>query len=137
MKSNGGGANAILVRAPATITAHRDALLCHLPERRRVHAVRLTDGVWVGNLHATAHHTGAAKRDAATAAAALRRWAGNRACVLGGDFNLRSVSLDGFTHAGGHDVDHVFARGLQPGELAVLERGELSDHAPVSTTLAG
>jgi endonuclease/exonuclease/phosphatase family metal-dependent hydrolase len=135
MKSNGGGANAILVRAPATVTDHRERLLCRLPERRRVHAVRLEGGLWVGNLHATAHHAGAAQRDSATAAAVVTAWAVAAPCILGGDFNLRRLSLDGFTHAGGHDVDHVFVRGLEPVSVDVLDRGRLSDHAPVRATL--
>jgi endonuclease/exonuclease/phosphatase family metal-dependent hydrolase len=137
MKSNGGGANAILVRAPTTVTDHREALLCRLPERRRVHAVRLASGVWIANLHATAHSTRAAQRDSATAGATVTGWAGAAPCILGGDFNLRRLTLDGFTHAGGHDVDHVFVRGLEPRGVDVLDRGQLSDHAPVTTTLAG
>jgi endonuclease/exonuclease/phosphatase (EEP) superfamily protein YafD len=42
-------------------------------------------------------------------------------------------------HAGGHDVDHVFARGLaaNTGDVQVLARGHLSDHAPVLVELAG
>jgi endonuclease/exonuclease/phosphatase family metal-dependent hydrolase len=57
--------------------------------------------------------------------------------VLGGDFNLRSLVLPGFAHAGGHDVDHFFVSGLQPaGPLQVLERGQLSDHAPIAISLS-
>lgn len=41
LKSNGGGANAILVRAPWTITAHGRRRLRIRPERRVVHAVRV------------------------------------------------------------------------------------------------
>jgi endonuclease/exonuclease/phosphatase (EEP) superfamily protein YafD len=51
--------------------------------------------------------------------------------VLGGDFNLRELALDGFTRVGGHDVDHIFVRGLPTGDIRTLERGHLSDHAPV------
>ncbi|MGB2710488.1 MAG: hypothetical protein WBC33_03165, partial [Conexibacter sp.] len=57
--------------------------------------------------------------------------------VLGGDLNVRSPLLSGFVHAGpAGGVDHVFARGLAvaaPAEL--LDRGDLSDHAPVRVTL--
>src|SRR5918998_2792186 len=49
IKSNGGGANAILVRGGA-ITAHRKLRLRWLPERRVVHGVRLADGTWAANL---------------------------------------------------------------------------------------
>lgn len=41
LRSNGGGANAILVRAPWTITAHARRRLRIRPERRVVHAVRV------------------------------------------------------------------------------------------------
>src|SRR6185312_4538841 len=52
IKSNGGGANAILVRGDA-VAEHRSRRLCLWPERRWVHAVRLRSaGVWVANLHA-------------------------------------------------------------------------------------
>jgi endonuclease/exonuclease/phosphatase (EEP) superfamily protein YafD len=59
-------------------------------------------------------------------------WAGDSPIVLGGDFNLRSVALEGYTWAGGSGVDHVLVRALQPvNEIGVLDRGRLSDHAPV------
>lgn len=58
LRSNGGGANAILVRRPWTIAAHGRRRLRIRPERRVMHAVRLTDprggpfdGAWVGNVH--------------------------------------------------------------------------------------
>jgi hypothetical protein len=53
--------------------------------------------------------------------------------VLGGDFNLHAVRLPGFVRAGGHGVDQVFVAGLEPtpGGGSVLDRGRLSDHAPV------
>jgi len=136
IKSNGGGANAILVRG-GVIAEQRSQRLCLLPERRYLHAVRLQSGPWVGNLHATVHDTPAAVQDAERAWGALRRWAGSAPVVLGGDFNVRAPSLEGLRLAGGHDVDHVFAGGLVPtGVAEVLERGRLSDHAPVRVGLA-
>jgi len=58
--------------------------------------------------------------------------------ILGGDFNIRSLSLDGFCFAGGHDVDQVFTAGLAAVDApSVLDRGALSDHAPVLVTLEG
>ncbi len=126
IKSNGGGANAILVRGD-TVSEHRWRRLCVWPERRWVHAVRLRGaGVWVGNLHA-----GGPMRDAVRAAASTLRWAGDEPLVLGGDFNIRDLRLDGLDYAGGFSVDHVFVRGLRPGASEVLDRGRLSDHAPV------
>jgi endonuclease/exonuclease/phosphatase family metal-dependent hydrolase len=132
IKSNGGGANAILVRGDA-IVEHRVRRLCVWPERRWVHAVRLHGaGAWVANLHA-----GGPVRDAHLAADTALRWAGDAPLVLGGDFNIRRLTLDGFACAGGHEVDYVFVRGLQADAGAdVLGRGRLSDHAPVAVTSA-
>lgn len=136
MKSQGGGANAILARRDR-IVAHEVQLLTRRPERRVAHGVRLGCGVWVVNLHATAHDTAAAERDGTTAAAAALRWADGDPVVLGGDFNLRAPRWPGFVSAGGHDVDHVFTAGaleaLRPAE--VLDRDVLSDHAPVAVDL--
>ena len=130
IKSNGGGANAILVRADAVLE-HRWRRLCIWPERRWVHAVRLQHtGAWVGDLHG-----GGPIRDAVRAAESLTRWAGPAPIVLGGDFNIREPVLDGFEYAGGFSVDHVLVRGLYPVDSRVLERGRLSDHAPVLVTI--
>lgn len=130
IKSNGGGANAILVRAEAVLE-HRWRRLCIWPERRWVHAVRLQHaGLWVANLHG-----GGPTRDAVRAAESVRRWAGPVPSVLGGDFNIREPALEGFEHAGGHSVDHVLVRGLRPIASSVPERGRLSDHAPVLVTI--
>ena len=135
IKSNGGGANAILVRSGDSIAEHRVQRLCVWPERRWVHAVRLSAaGVWVANLHG-----GGPIRDAHRAAETTRSWAGVAPLVLGGDFNIRHLTLDGFEYAGGDGVDLVFVRGLRPGPAPaaeVLDRGRLSDHAPVAVTLA-
>ncbi|HUA04376.1 MAG TPA: endonuclease/exonuclease/phosphatase family protein [Solirubrobacteraceae bacterium] len=133
IKSNGGGANAILVRGD-TITEHRWRRLCIWPERRWVHAVRLHEaGIWVANTHC-----GGPIRDARRAAEATLRWgpAGSPR-VLGGDFNIREPALDGFTYAGGHGVDEFYVRGLSVSSGAeILDPGHLSDHAPVAITLA-
>jgi endonuclease/exonuclease/phosphatase family metal-dependent hydrolase len=131
IKSNGGGANAILVRGD-TITDHRSKRLCIWPERRWLHAVRLHErGLWVANTHC-----GGPMRDAVRAGTAAIRWASASRLVLGGDFNIRDLSLDCFAYAGGHGVDLVFVRGLDAGATEVLDSGPLSDHAPVAVTLA-
>jgi endonuclease/exonuclease/phosphatase family metal-dependent hydrolase len=131
IKSNGGGCNAILVRG-AKIAEHRTFRLCIWPERRWLHAVRLTSGTWICNLHA-----GGRPRDAERARQRALEWAAGAPLVLGGDFNIHSLSLPGLVHAGGHDADHIFAAGLQPvGGSEVLDRGQLSDHAPVAVTLS-
>jgi endonuclease/exonuclease/phosphatase family metal-dependent hydrolase len=136
IKSGGGGANAILVRGLG-IDAHRTLRLRRLPERRQLLGVRLASGIWLGTLHASVRDDAGARREAAAAARALPGWAAGAPIVLGGDFNVRSLTLDGFDHAGGYDVDHVFVRGLAVTSPAdVLDRGTLSDHAPVAVTVA-
>jgi endonuclease/exonuclease/phosphatase family metal-dependent hydrolase len=55
---------------------------------------------------------------------------------LGGDFNVRKLALAGLARVASHDVDQIFVAGLAPvGEARVLDRGTLSDHAPVALTL--
>jgi endonuclease/exonuclease/phosphatase family metal-dependent hydrolase len=131
IKSNGGGSNAILVRGGA-ISEHRTFRLCLLPERRWLHAVRLEAGIWIANLHG-----GGRPRDAERAHQRAVQWAAGAPLVLGGDFNIHSLSLPGMVHAGGRTGDHVFAAGLRPlGDAEVLDRGRLSDHAPVAVALS-
>lgn len=134
MKSWGGGANAILSRRG--IDAHRVLALRRWPERRVAHAVRMADGTWAANLHATAHHSGRAAADLARARAAALEWSGGAAVALGGDLNLRQPRVPGFVHAARGKVDHVFARGWEPAETVdTPPRGRLSDHAPMAVTL--
>ena len=135
MKS-GGGCNAILVRG-GTVTEHRRRRLRWLPEQRVVHAVRWEpSGVWIGNLHAQVGSDAAANADAARAAVAMREWSGLHPSLLGGDANVREPRFPGFAHVGGRKVDHFMARGLEAvGVTEVLERGTLSDHAPLRITL--
>lgn len=134
MKSNGGGANAILVRGE--IAAHARRRLCVWPERRIVHAVRDGNGHWFANLHASTFPP-RAHADVALAQATALRWADGAPLVLGGDLNVVRPDVPGFAAAGGHHVDHVFARGLVPaGPAELLDRGDLSDHAPVRVALS-
>jgi endonuclease/exonuclease/phosphatase (EEP) superfamily protein YafD len=130
--ANGGGANAILVRG--AIREHRRIRLRTLPERRFAHGVRLADGTWVVNLHAHDAPAERALADCERARAAALDWAGGAPLVLGGDLNLRRPVLAGLRHVAGNHVDHVLARGLDGGGR-VLDRGRLSDHAPVVATL--
>jgi endonuclease/exonuclease/phosphatase family metal-dependent hydrolase len=139
IKSGGGGANAILVRG-LSIDEHRTMRLALWPERRKLQAVRLGGAIgsfWVANLHATVHDDARARREAEAARVAVTRWAAGAPFVLGGDFNVRRLALAGLTRAGGHDVDLCFVSGFEvAGETEVLERGTLSDHAPVVVTLS-
>jgi endonuclease/exonuclease/phosphatase family metal-dependent hydrolase len=137
MKSNGGGANAILVRpAAGPIAEHRRLLLRRLPERRVCHAVLLADGTWCANLHAQVHSPAWAQRDIERSAAALLAWSGGGPALLGGDCNVPEPSAPGFAWLGGHGVDHVLGHGVTAGGPVELpDRGALSDHAPVIVTL--
>jgi endonuclease/exonuclease/phosphatase family metal-dependent hydrolase len=133
VKSNGGGANAILVRPTAgRITAHRSAVLRRCPERRVCHAVALSGGVWAANVHAQVHSERRAQADIARAAAATLTWAGDAPALLGGDLNVRAPVAPGFRHLGGDGVDHILGRAFDvAGAPAQPDRGRLSDHAPV------
>jgi endonuclease/exonuclease/phosphatase family metal-dependent hydrolase len=131
IKSNGGGANAILVRDGTPIAARWRRRLRLWPERRVAHGVRLGE-TWVVNLHAQVHSDA---RACADLAAAAEPWRAERYVVLGGDMNVRRPRADGFALAGGHDVDHVLVRGFEPVRVEVPERGALSDHAPVLAEL--
>jgi endonuclease/exonuclease/phosphatase family metal-dependent hydrolase len=137
IKSGGGGANVILVRAAtAQITDHRRLLLRRRPERRVCHAVRLDSGLWCANLHAQVHSEARAQADIARAAAATRAWAGDGPALLGGDFNVRAPAAPGFAHLGGRGVDHLLGRHVAAdGPVRVLEHGPLSDHAPLLVAL--
>ena len=141
VKSWGGGCNALLVRGQS-VTEHRRLRLRLAPERRVMHAVRLADGVWAGNLHASAHVEARAVADLERAGATLERWAGGPPLVLGGDTNVREPHVPGFTDCGGHVLDHVFAQGLAPAAAALIPprydarlQANLSDHRPVLVAL--
>ncbi len=134
IKSNGGGANAILVRrAAGAIGEHRRVLLRRLPERRVCHAVALArSGTWIANLHAQVHSRQRAQADIDRAAAATLCWAGDAPALLGGDFNVRDPLATGFEHLAGHGVDHLLGRAMYAGGAPEIPaRGNLSDHAPV------
>lgn len=137
IKSNGGGANAILVRG-GDVVEHRRRRLSVWPERRWVHAVRLDDGLWIANTHCSGD-----VRQAWEGAAFALRWANGAPAIVGGDWNVpasileealaREASTRGrLSLAGASGVDQVFVAGLSvSAEPRVLERGRLSDHAPL------
>ena len=145
LKSNGGGANAILARQP--LAEHRCLRLRRRPERRVAQLARLSGGVCVVNFHASSVRA-LAEDELRRLLAFAARWSGGEPLVLGGDLNLRSPELiaAGFVHAAARDVDHVFARGMLPaGSAQRLDRSvplatrrvELSDHVPLAVTLRG
>lgn len=133
IKSNGGGANAILVRPSAgEIEDHREVVLRRRPERRVCHGVRLPGGAWIANLHAQVHSQERAQADIDRAAAATLQWAGDAPVLLGGDFNVRRPHAPSFVHLNGGGVDHILGRGfVAVGAPEFPTREQLSDHAPV------
>jgi endonuclease/exonuclease/phosphatase family metal-dependent hydrolase len=132
IKSNGGGANAILVRRRfARIADHRTVVLRHRPERRVCHAVKLNDGAWIANLHAEAHGN-RAPADIARAAAATLGWAQGAPALLGGDFNVRAPAVPGWSYLGGHHVDHALGHAMTASApIELLDARPLSDHVPL------
>jgi endonuclease/exonuclease/phosphatase family metal-dependent hydrolase len=134
IKSWGGGANAILVRRLAVLE-HRVLVLRHLPERRVVHGVRVEGGWWVSNVHAQAHSEERAQADVARAASWTLACAGAAPAILGGDMNTRRPVARGLHAVAGHSVDHILVAGLE-GSGHLLDRGPLSDHAPVLAEVA-
>lgn len=135
IKSNGGGANAILVRGE-TVAEHRVRRLRLWPERRVMHAVALQRGWWIANVHAQVHSEQRAQADIAATARTALGWAAGAPLVLGGDLNTRHVELEGFTHAAAAGVDHVLVHGLSAaGRRELLDGSGLSDHAPLRIRL--
>jgi endonuclease/exonuclease/phosphatase family metal-dependent hydrolase len=143
LKSNGGGANAILSRLP--IQEHRALRLRSWPERRVAQLARLAAGVCVVNFHASSVPA-LAEGELRRLLDSSLRWAGASPLVLGGDLNLRSPELiaAGLAHAAARDVDHIFTRGLLvAGAAQRLDRSasvttgrvQLSDHVPLAVTL--
>jgi endonuclease/exonuclease/phosphatase family metal-dependent hydrolase len=144
IKSNGGGANAILSRLE--IAEHRALQLRSWPERRVAQLAKLEDGTVVVNFHASARVPLAEEELEHLWDRALA-WAGDGPLVLGGDLNLRSPHRPGvgILHVAQRDVDHIFVRQLKPvGAATLLDRRaalptgsvELSDHPPLLVELA-
>jgi endonuclease/exonuclease/phosphatase family metal-dependent hydrolase len=134
IKSNGGGANVVLVRGAAP-AEHRRATLRLLPERRVVHGVRLGDA-WVANLHAQGRGEHRAQADTQRAARIALGWCAGGPAVLGGDLNTPRPLAPGFAHMAGRGVDHVLARGyVREGRPEVPPRQGLSDHDPLLVRL--
>lgn len=159
--SNEGGSNLVLVRrAAGPISERRELILTPgpRPERRTMAFARLSSGLCLGNLHASAGRANIAlaEREILGAARAATHWAAGDPLVLGGDFNLRPRQCSVFDELEARfgllaptapdSIDHLLASNLRvvrpatalaPAEREVMDASglaiRLSDHAPVST----
>jgi endonuclease/exonuclease/phosphatase family metal-dependent hydrolase len=151
IKSNEGGSNQLLVRAPWRIEETRVHTLAQRPERRRMLWARLAgpDGaaLAVANVHGSVDSVRGAADQVLEAAARAVEWAGAAPLVFGGDLNLRVTrqpevfaelerrhGLAPPTMASA--IDHLLVRGaelLEPPHRGALL--ELSDHAYVTAAL--
>jgi endonuclease/exonuclease/phosphatase family metal-dependent hydrolase len=135
LRANGGGCNAILVRGQG-VAEHRVRELTRRPERRVAHGVRLSDGEWVVNLHASTHPPCQRRADLLLAAATALDWAAGAPLVFGGDLNSTRPAMPGLRHVAGHHVDHVMTNGrTAAGPRELLDAGPLSDHRPLRVAL--
>jgi endonuclease/exonuclease/phosphatase family metal-dependent hydrolase len=163
IKSNEGGSNQLLVRAPWRIDEVRTHTLTRRPERRRMLWARVTgpDGaaLAVANLHGSVDTVAGAGEQVLRAAERAVEWAGELPLLFGGDLNLRVTrqpevfaALEqrfGLAPPTGPDaIDHLLVRGLEvvePPRLAPPSEREvtvgdgrvvrLSDHAYVTSAL--
>jgi endonuclease/exonuclease/phosphatase family metal-dependent hydrolase len=141
IKSNGGGANAILSRR-ALLDA-RTVRLRTRPERRVAQLARIAPGLVVANFHGSTRVT-LAEQELARLWSLGLDLADGSPLILGGDLNLRSpvAPVAGADHAAARDVDHIFCLGLTArGEAQALapalkDGAALSDHPPLLVELA-
>ena len=142
IKSNGGGANAVLARSE--IVEHRVVRLRRRPERRVAQLVRLASGTCIVNLHASSR-VPLAQEELARVWQHAMPWAEQAPLVVGGDLNLRDPRApEAAVHVAARDVDHLFTLGLQStGEPEQPDRRleqagrvrELSDHPALMVEL--
>ena len=163
IKSNEGGSNQLLVRAPWAIDEVRVHTLTRRPERRRMLWARVSgpDGaaLAVANLHGSVDTVAGAGEQVLRAAEQAVEWAGELPLLFGGDLNLRATrqpqvfaALEqrfGLAPPTAPDaIDHLLVRGLElvePPRLAPPPEREvtlgdgrvvrLSDHAYVTSAL--
>ena len=160
IKSNEGGSNMVLVRAPATIEAVERHRLARRPERRTLLLARVVGPggrrIAVANMHLSVPSTEQGEAELLAAAERAVRFAGGDLLILGGDLNLRPRQhAHAFAEAkrrfgltpptAPKAIDHLLVRGLEvveaPQALAPAAREvqepdgrrlRLSDHAPVT-----
>jgi endonuclease/exonuclease/phosphatase family metal-dependent hydrolase len=150
IKSNEGGANQLLVRAPWRIDEVRELTIARRPERRRMLWARLEGPgpLAVANVHGSVDSVSGASEQLLRAAQQAVDWAGPLPLLFGGDLNLRPSRqphvFDELAQRFGlasptdeHAIDHLLVRRLELVEAP--RRGPelpLSDHAYV-TAAAG
>jgi endonuclease/exonuclease/phosphatase family metal-dependent hydrolase len=140
IKSNGGGANAILSRR--ALLDDRSVRLRIRPERRVAQLAWIEPDLVVANFHGSAR-VPLAEQELARLWSLALDLAGGSPLILGGDLNLRApvAPVPGARHAAARDVDHIFCLGLGArAEAQVLapklESGAaLSDHPPLLVDL--
>ena len=136
-----GQANAILVSRSHDGRALGPVLISEpRRERRVVHAVRVEGLGIVANVHATNDwaRPEVPRDELGRARAFVEALAApTDVVVIAGDFNLTEPALEGYS-APGPGIDHVLARGGDPGPVVVWEKERttllgvvLSDHPPV------
>jgi endonuclease/exonuclease/phosphatase family metal-dependent hydrolase len=163
IKSNEGGSNQLLVRAPWRIEETREHTLTRSPERRRMLWARLSGpegaALAVANVHGSVDSVRGAGDQILDAAARAVEWSGDLPLIFGGDLNLRVTrqpevfaaleSRFGLAPPTARDaIDHLLVRGLDvveaPRRAAVEARSvqgpdgravTLSDHAYVTARL--
>jgi endonuclease/exonuclease/phosphatase family metal-dependent hydrolase len=163
IKSNEGGSNQLLVRAPWRIAEIREHTIARRPERRRMLWGRLVGpsgaGLAVANLHGSVDSVPGAGEQVLRAAELAVEWAGDLPLIFGGDVNLRVTrqpeifaaleSRFGLAPPTARDaIDHLLVRGLDvleaprraPLDARSVTVGDghaitLSDHAYVTAAL--
>jgi endonuclease/exonuclease/phosphatase family metal-dependent hydrolase len=163
IKSQEGGSNQLLVRAPWRLVETREHTLTRRPERRRMLWARLAgpEGaeLAVANVHGSVDTVRGAADQVLGAAARAVEWAGDLPLIFGGDLNLRPARQPelfaelerrfGLAAPTAPDaIDHLLVRGLdvldRPRRAAPEEREvdvgggrvvRVSDHAYVTAWL--
>jgi endonuclease/exonuclease/phosphatase family metal-dependent hydrolase len=146
IKSNEGGSNQLLVRAPWRIEEVREHTMARWPERRRMLWARLggPGALAVANLHGSVGNVSGAPEQVLEAAERAVDWADGMPLLFGGDLNLRPSSrpevfeqlaqrFDLSPPTAPDAIDHLLVRGLDV--VQAPRRGpalRLSDHAYVT-----
>jgi hypothetical protein len=139
MKANGGGANVILVRRRFALPVTHQSLRLRLwPERRFMHAVKLSDGAWIANIHASTAPPQRTQEDLARAGRALKAWSAGAPALLGGDVNTATPVVPGFVDLGGNRIDRFLTLDgswKAVGSAETLATHGLSDHVATAMEL--